>query len=238
MALPRPEYPIYNLTIPSTEKIVRFRPFRVKEEKALLIAQQSEDMKVMVDTLKNIISSCVLDNIDIDDLAIFDIEYMFTQIRSKSVGETVDLIFTCGHCDQKGNSVKIEIDLTKIPMVKNPNHSKTIKLSDKLGVIMRYPKIEALLKVDADTEEVDPEAAIDAIIDCIEAVYDDKGVHYAKEESREEVKNFLEELSKTQLDMIEDFFVTVPKFQQKIDYKCPVCHADNSYMLKGTKSFF
>ena len=238
MALPKPEYPIYNLIVPSLEKTVKFRPFLVKEEKALLIAQQSEELKVMVDTLKSIIKSCVLDDIDVENLAIFDIEYMFTQIRSKSVGETVDLVFTCGHCKEKGNTVKIEIDLTKIPMVKNPKHNKTIKLSDKLGVIMRYPTIDALLAVDSDSVQVDANTAIDTVIDCILAVYDDKEVYYTKDQTREEVVEFVDNLNKSQFDLIEEFFVTVPKFQQKIDYKCPVCKADNSYLLKGTESFF
>jgi len=236
MALPKPSYPVYNLTIPSLDKKIKFRPFLVKEEKSLLIAQQSEEIKVMVDTVKSIIKSCVLDPIDIDSLAIFDVEYMFTQIRSKSVGETVDLIFTCAHCKEKNNKIKIEIDLTKIPMVTPPNHNKKIQLEDNLGVIMRYPRIDALVKVDKGTDNV--ETNLEAVIDCIEAVYDDTEVFYTAEQTREEILEFIDGLTKKQFDMIEDFFVSIPKFEQKIEYKCPACKADNVYMLKGTESFF
>ena len=236
MALPKPSYPVYNLTIPSLDKKIKFRPFLVKEEKSLLIAQQSEEIKVMVDTVKSIIKSCVLDPIDIDSLAIFDVEYMFTQIRSKSVGETVDLIFTCAHCKEKNNKIKIEIDLTKIPMVTPPNHNKKIQLEDNLGVIMRYPRIDALVKVDKGTDNV--ETNLEAVIDCIEAVYDDAEVFYTAEQTKEEILEFIDGLTKKQFDMIEDFFVSIPKFEQKIEYKCPACKADNVYMLKGTESFF
>lgn len=236
MALPKPSYPVYNLTIPSLDKKIKFRPFLVKEEKSLLIAQQSEEIKVMVDTVKSIIKSCVLDPIDIDSLAIFDVEYMFTQIRSKSVGETVDLIFTCAHCKEKNNKIKIEIDLTKIPMVTPPNHNKKIQLEDNLGVIMRYPRIDALVKVDRGTDNV--ETNLEAVIDCIEAVYDDTEVFYTAEQTKEEILEFIDGLTKKQFDMIEDFFVSIPKFEQKIEYKCPACKADNVYMLKGTESFF
>ena len=236
MALPKPSYPVYNLTIPSLDKKIKFRPFLVKEEKSLLIAQQSEEIKVMVDTVKSIIKSCVLDPIDIDSLAIFDVEYMFTQIRSKSVGETVDLIFTCAHCKEKNNKIKIEIDLTKIPMVTPPNHNKKIQLEANLGVIMRYPRIDALVKVDKGTDNV--ETNLEAVIDCIEAVYDDAEVFYTAEQTKEEILEFIDGLTKKQFDMIEDFFVSIPKFEQKIEYKCPACKADNVYMLKGTESFF
>jgi hypothetical protein len=238
MALPKSTFPIYSMVVPSTEKTVKFRPFRVKEEKNLLIAQQSEDISVMIDTLKGIISTCVLDPINVDELAIFDIEYMFTQIRAKSVGENVELIFTCAHCTDKNNKVKIEIDLTKIPMIKSPNHSTKIQLNDSIGVIMRYPRIEALKLVDANKANTDVELAIDAVIDCVHAVYDDKEVFYTADQTREEVVDFIENLSKKEFAMIEDFFVSVPKYEQKIEYTCPACKASNSYTLKGTDNFF
>ena len=211
MALPKPSYPVYNLTIPSLDKKIKFRPFLVKEEKSLLIAQQSEEIKVMVDTVKSIIKSCVLDPIDIDSLAIFDVEYMFTQIRSKSVGETVDLIFTCAHCKEKNNKIKIEIDLTKIPMVTPPNHNKKIQLEDNLGVIMRYPRIDALVKVDKGTDNV--ETNLEAVIDCIEAVYDDTEVFYTAEQTKEEILEDMpwQNFSPREIELIEEAF-------NKMDY--------------------
>ena len=118
MPLPQMSTPYYNISIPSTDKKITFRPFLVREEKALLLAQQSEDTNVMIVTLKEIIRNCVKEPIDVDSLALFDIEYLFTQIRAKSVGETIDLIFTCSHCDNEKNKIKLEIDLTKIPIIK------------------------------------------------------------------------------------------------------------------------
>jgi Zn finger protein HypA/HybF involved in hydrogenase expression len=236
MSLPVQSAPIYNMNIPSTGKKVNFRPFLVKEEKALLLAQQSEDMDVMIATLKNIISSCVTDKIDIDSLAVFDIEYMFTQIRAKSIGEFSTLIFTCTQCDQENNKVKMEIDLTKIPVVKNPNHTNKIPLFDNVGVLMRYPSLNSVKKSYLHDEDID--SVMEVVIDCIEAIYTDEEMFYTKDQMRAEIEEFVMNLTKQQFDKIEDFFVTVPQFKQDIDFDCPACGAHNHTVLEGTNSFF
>jgi hypothetical protein len=236
MALPLQSAPIYNLTIPSSGKKVKFRPFLVREEKALLLAQQSEDMDVMTSTLKNIISNCVTDKIDVDNLAIFDIEYMFTQIRAKSIGEFSTLIFTCVHCDQENNKVKLDIDLTKIPIVKNPNHTNKIALFDNVGVLMNYPTIDTVKKSFGKEEDID--AVMETVIDCVEAIYTDEEVFYAKDQTRAELEDFILNLTKEQFDKIEQFFVTTPQFKQDIDFDCPACGAHNHTVLEGTNNFF
>jgi hypothetical protein len=236
MALPLQSAPVYNLTIPSSGKKVNFRPFLVKEEKALLLAQQSEDMEVMTSTLKNIIANCVTDKIDVDNLAIFDIEYIFTQIRAKSIGEFSTLIFSCAHCNQENNKVKLDIDLTKIPIVKDPNHTNKIALFDNVGVLMSYPTIDTVKKSFGKEQDID--AVLETVIDCIDAIYTDDEVFYSKDQSRAEVEEFVLNLTKEQFDKIEQFFVTTPQFKQDIDFDCPACGAHNHTVLEGTNNFF
>ena len=148
MSLPFNTTPTYNVTIPSTKENVKFRPFLVKEEKALLIAQHSEDQNVMIDTLKNIIKSCMLDKVNPDTLAMFDIEYLFTQIRAKSVGENVDLLFPCDVCDDEKARVKISFDLTQLNVEIPEGHDKKIELFDDVGVIMKYPTINVIKQLE------------------------------------------------------------------------------------------
>mgnify|MGYP000414471188 CR=1 FL=1 len=141
MTLPKMQTPIYNTTIPSTEENIKFRPFLVKEEKALLIAQQSGDNNVLVDTLKNIVESCVQDKIDIDSLAMFDLEYLLLQIRARSIGEEVELIFSCDTCDDVKAKASIVFDLTNMSVTKDPSHTKKLDLFDDVGMMMKYQMI-------------------------------------------------------------------------------------------------
>lgn len=236
MSLPMMKTPMYSVKIPSTEQKVTFRPFLVREEKALLLAQQSESIEVMTNTLKEIITNCVKEKINIDSLAVFDVEYLFTQIRAKSVGETVDLIFTCAHCEQEKNKVKLGIDLTTIQVVKDPEHTNRIHLFDECGVIMRYPNLETFRKADGKEEDIN--AVMELVIDCIESIYNGDEVFYAKEQTKQELEEFIMNLTKEQFDKIESFFVSIPKFKHNIEFDCPVCGAHNETVLEGTASFF
>jgi transcription elongation factor Elf1 len=236
MALPKMSTPFYKVNVPSTGQQITFRPFLVREEKALLLAQQSEDVDVMTTTLKEIIQNCVKEPIEVDRLAVFDVEYLFTQIRAKSVGETVDLIFTCGHCNENGNRVNISVDLTKIEVQKDPNHSSRIHLFGNTGVTMRYPGLDTFKKAHGKEEDIN--AVMEVVIDCIETIYNDDEVFYAKEQTREELEEFVMNLTKGQFDKIEEFFVSVPKFKKEIEFDCPVCKAHNVTLLEGTASFF
>lgn len=237
MALPISTTPIYNLIVPSTEQTVQYRPFLVKEEKALLIAQQSEDPVVMINTLKDVIKSCVKDNIDIDRLATFDIEYIFTQIRAKSVGEVVELIFLCDTCDDENAKVKVAFDLTKLKVEKDPAHKNKISLFDDVGVVMKYPGIEVIDKLQSSNSQ-SMDQIFDVIIECIECIYTQNEVFYTKEQSKTEMSSFLENLTSEQLGKIQTFFETMPKIRQEVDYTCPVCGKVHHKYLEGINSFF
>ena len=237
MALPKNSTPIYNLTIPSSGKTIKFRPFLVKEEKALLLAQQSEDATVMVNTLQSIISSCIVDKIDVSSLAVFDIEYIFTQLRAKSVGEEIELIFKCGHCSDEKAKVKLSFDLTKIEVSKNPEHSNKISLFDSVGVVLKYPTIDVIKKMEGlNSDNIND--IFEVIVSCIDYIFDDQEIYYAKETSKEELLEFLNDLNTSQFGNIQKFFETMPKIKIDVDFICPVCNAANHTELNGLSDFF
>lgn len=237
MALPFNTTPTYNVTIPSTQENVKFRPFLVKEEKALLIAQHSEDQTVMIDTLKNIIKSCTLDKINPDTLATFDIEYLFTQIRAKSVGENVDLLFPCDVCDDEKARVKISFDLTKINVEIPEGHNKKIELFDDVGVIMKYPSINIIKQLqNVNMDDVD--SVFNIISSSVDIIYNGSELFHTKEQSKKDVVEFLENLTSNQFNKIQKFFETMPRLSQGVKYTCPVCSREHDKVLEGLDSFF
>ena len=240
MALPVMSTPTYTLVIPSTKKSVKYRPFLVKEEKAILIAQQSEDIVTMVDTLKSVIKSCILDKIDPDDLATFDLEYIFTQIRAKSVGETIELLFPCDvdHGEQNDKAkVKISIDLTKISVETPEGHTSKIELFEEVGIVMKYPTIEIMSKLEkTDTDDLDN--IFDIIAECVNYIYEGDKIHYAKEQKKEELINFLGNLNSQQFMKVQEFFSTMPRIKKDVEYDCPICGLHHSKTLEGMQSFF
>ena len=238
MALPINTATIYNLILPSTGKSLRYRQFFVKEEKALLIAQQSEDMTVMVDTLKAVIKACILDELDVNKLATFDLEYLFCQIRAKSVGENVELLFDCDDCpdDPKAKS-RVVIDLTTLEVTKVPTHTNKITLFADVGVIMKYPTMDMMKLVD-DVDNSDFDQVVSIIVDSIESIYTGSEVFHAKEQTKEELVNFVENLTPDQFKNIQTFFETMPRLKKEIDYTCPVCNKAHHKVLEGINSFF
>jgi hypothetical protein len=238
MALPMNAQPTFNMTVPSTGKTVRFRPFVVKEEKALLIAQQSEDPAVMVDTLKNVFSSVIQDKIDVDKLAIFDIEYMFLQIRGKSVGETIDLLFQCdedhGEQNEKARS-KVVINVSDLKVSKPEEHTNNIKLFNNVGIVMKYPSLDLsdTIKDAGDIEDV-----FNLVADCIDMIYDGEDVYYGHETKKEELLQFLNNLTSEQFAKIQNFFETMPKISTEVEYKCPICGKHHQKLLEGLQNFF
>ena len=237
MSLPKMQLPLYTLTVPSTKKEVRFRPFLVKEEKALLIAQQSEEPKVMVNTLKSIIVDCIQDPIDVDTLAMFDYEYLFTQIRSKSVGEIVDLVFLCDDCEDEKARAKVSMDITKFEVQFNESHTNKIQLTDNIGIIMKYPSLDTIDELE-NASEGNVDAVFTVVSDCIEFIYDGEEVYPTKEQTKEEVLEFLNNLTQEQFTKIQEFFDTMPKMSQPIEYDCPVCNKHHKKVLEGLASFF
>jgi hypothetical protein len=240
MALPMMNAPIYTMIVPSSGATVRYRPFLVKEEKALLIAQQSEDVVTMIETLKKVVKGCVQDELDVEKLATFDLEYMFTQIRGKSVGETVDLIFGCDtdHGDQNEKAkATVTVDLSTITVEKSADHVSKIELFGNVGVVMKYPTVDVIKKLEGfDTNDLD--TVFDIMALSIDYIYDGDNLFYAKESTKEELLTFIENLSSEQFARIQKFFETMPKIRKEIEYDCPVCNRHHVKMLEGLQSFF
>ena len=237
MALPISSTPTYTLAIPSTGKEVKYRPFLVREEKALMIAQQSEDAMVMVNTLKDVVKTCVVGDFNVEELATFDLEYIFTQLRAKSVGETVDLIFPCDVCDDEKARVKISFDITKLKVEKSPEHENKIYLFGDVGVVMKYPTMQVLKKLqNLDTNNLDDLFKI--VAECIDYIYQGNELFYGKEQTQEELLDFINNLTSEQFSKIQKFFETMPRLKQEVDYNCPVCGRAHHKVMEGLQSFF
>jgi len=240
MALPMMNTPTYNMVVPSSGVSVKFRPFLVKEEKALLIAQQSEDPRIMVDTLKNVINDCVLDKIDASKLATFDLEYMFTQIRAKSVGENIELVFQCDedHGEQNEKAkVKVTIDLTTIEIKKNPEHTNQVSLFGDVGVVMKYPNIDVIRKLESlDSDDLD--VIFEVVAASIDYIYQGDELFHSKEQRPDDIMHFLNNLTTEQFSKLQQFFVTMPRLYKEVEYNCPVCGKHHKKLLEGMQSFF
>ena len=240
MALPMMSTPTYQMVVPSTNETVKFRPFLVKEEKALLIAQQSEDPVVMIDTLKNVLKSCVQDKIDMNRLATFDLEYMFMQVRGKSVGESIDLVFPCDDdhgADNEKARTTITLDINEIKVEKQEGHTNKFELFGDVGVVMKYPTIEILKKLEG-MDEADLDKVFDIMAYSIDYIYDGDQLFYASEQKHDELIQFIGNLSSEQFIKLQKFFETMPKLRKEIEYNCPVCGKHHRKVLEGIQSFF
>jgi len=237
MALPIQKTAVYTLKVPSSGKTIKYRPFLVKEQKALLIAQQSEDSTIMLDTLKSLISHCVQEKIELEELAMFDLEYIFSQIRAKSVGETVDLILRCDTCEDEKAKVKVTVDLTQLIVETPEGHTRNIKLYDDVGVIMKYPSLD-LVKELENLSTDDVQAVFEVVVKSIDTIYAGEEIHYAKEYTKEEMNEFLDSLTQDQFKKIQNFFETMPSLEKRLDYRCPICAKEQSVLVKGLDSFF
>jgi hypothetical protein len=237
MALPVMSSPTYELKVPSLKKKVKYRAFLVKEEKALLIAQQSEDPTVMLNTIKDIISSCTFGKLNVEDLAIFDIEYIFCQLRAKSVGEISELVFNCLECNDPKAKMKVAINLTELEVEFHPDHKKSIDLFDDVGVTMKYPSLDMLDKMKSVKEE-SIEAVFEVITSCIDNIYAGDQIYSSKEQSKEELISFLDNLTQSQFKKIQQFFETMPKLEKKIEFSCPVCNYMHNHSIQGIENFF
>jgi len=239
MALPIQNATLYTATIPSTKQEIKFRAFLVKEEKALLIAQQSEDQTVMMDTLKQIIKSCVKTELNMDTLALFDIEYLFCQLRAKSVGEIVDIVVACDVCPDEETKarVKLSFDLSKLQVNFPAEHTKKIPLFDDVGVVMKYPSLSMIKDLEG-MDQADAESVFKVVTTSIELIYDGDELHYAKDQTEQELQEFLENLNQDQFKKIQQFFETMPKLSKEVQYDCPVCKHHHEKVIEGLNSFF
>lgn len=238
MPLPKITTPIYELEIPSLKKKIRYRPFLVKEEKILIIALESEDSKAIANAVKNVISNCILSKgIKVDDLSTFDIEYLFLNIRGKSVGETVDVLITCP--DDETTQVPMSINLDEISVEENPKHSRDIKLDDTLTLRMKYPSMTEFIKNNFDSgDDVSVDDTFDLIISCIEQIYSEEESWTASDSTKKELLEFVEQLSSKQFKEIEKFFDTMPKLSHTIKVKNPKTGVESEVVLEGLSAFF
>ena len=238
MSLPKISVPTYELEIPSLKKKIRYRPFLVKEEKILIIAMESEDNKQIANAVKNVIANCILSKgIKIDDLATFDIEYLFLNIRGKSVGESVEVLITCP--DDNKTQVPAAINLDEIEVQTNEKHSRDIKLDDTLILRMKYPSLTEFIKNNFSTGNMmTVEDTFDLIVSCIEQVYSEEESWSASDCSKKELVEFLDQLTSNQFKEIEKFFDTMPKLSHIIKVKNPNTGIESDVVLEGLSSFF
>jgi hypothetical protein len=238
MPLPKIATPIYELEIPSLKKKIRYRPFLVKEEKILIIALESEDSKQIANAVKNVISNCILSKgVKVEDLSTFDIEYLFLNIRGKSVGETVDVLITCP--DDETTQVPVSINLDEINVEENPKHSRDIKLDDTLTLRMRYPSMTEFIKNNFDSGDgVSVDDTFDLIISCIEQIYSEEESWTASDSTKKELLEFVEQLSSKQFKEVEKFFDTMPKLSHTIKVKNPKTGVESEVVLEGLSAFF
>lgn len=234
MALPKVETPIYTLTLPSNGQAVKFRPFIMKEEKALLFAYQSEDEVVLNDTLKNVVKACTFDTVDVDNCPLFDLEYIFVQLRINSVGANATLLSKCDVCN---SSTEFVVDLEQVKVDKREDHKNHFVLFNDVGIVMKYPTFEVVQRL-RKLDLTDTDSIVDLIIEHIDYIFDAEKQYPASEQTREELVEFINNLTQAQLGVIKDFFDTLPRLQYKTVHMCGKCGTPKDIKLEGLKSFF
>jgi len=242
--LPKIDVPIYETTLISNGQKIRFRPFLVKEQKLFLMASQSEDIKDMISSIKQVINNCVLDDIDVNSLSTFDLEYIFLQLRARSVNEVVNLKYNCnnkiknekGEEKECGNVVDFDLNLLEIQPTKSESHSNKIELNENLGIVMRYPTFNMMDKLNLQSNDMDQ--ILEVIINCIDYVYDKDNIYYAKDSSKEELIEFIESMQQNDLEKIQKFFDTLPKLKKELDFNCNKCGYHEQITVEGIQNFF
>lgn len=214
MALPKLSHPIYELTLPSTKKVIKYRPFLVKEEKLLLMAQSGNDSNEVINSIKQVINNCIIsEDVSVDDMTSFDIEYFFIKLRSKSVGNEIELVYRDLEDDKKYNVV---VDLDDVEIKYNEAHNPKIEITKTMGMIMKYPSVDAsasLINAESDNEVI-----FDIIAESIQQIYDENGVYDPKDSTKEELGEFVSNLSIEVFQKVQEFFTTMPKLHYEVKY--------------------
>ena len=240
MPLPKIATPSYELELPSTGKTIQYRPFLVKEEKLLLIALESQDTKQITNAIKAVIRSCVLTkSVKVENLPTFDIEFLFLNIRGKSVGEDIDVKIICP--DDEETEVTINVNLDDIKVQKSEGHSKQIKLDKDLMMELKYPSLNEFVKSNFDPNDTDRSAmdqSFDLISTCIDKIYNEDEVWAASDCTKKEIKDFLESMNSSQFKQIETFFDTMPKLSHSMKVTNPKAKVESDVVLEGLASFF
>ena len=236
MALPKLNTPTYELEIPSTDEKIKFRPFLVKEEKVLMMALETKDNAQIVNAVKDIVSECTYNKLNINTMPMFDVEYIFLQIRSKSVGEVSKVKILCP--DDKKTYTNVEIDLNEVKVQVEDEHTNKIELTDSMGMIMTYPNIDSF--TENGIQDINASNMLDVIGTCILQIYEDKGEkdYEAKDQTKKELVEFIEQLNTKQFQDVQKFFDTMPRLQHTIKVKNPKTKKTSDVTLSGLNDFF
>ncbi len=238
MPLPTIATPTYELELPSTGKKIKYRPFLVKEEKLLVLALESEDTKQISTAIKAVLKNCIQTRgVKVDNLPTFDIEYLFLNIRGKSVGEEIEVNLIAP--DDKVTSVPVTINIDDIKISKKENHTNKIKLDETLMMQMKYPSLNEFVKNNFDFDgEVDMDQSFDLIASCIDKIYSEDEVWSTADCTKKEVKDFLEQMNSLQFKEIETFFDSMPKLSHTVTFTNPQTQVESTVVLEGLSSFF
>ena len=236
MALPKLTTPTYELEIPSTDEKIKYRPFLVKEEKILMMAMESKSEADITQAVKDIVSECTFNKVDISNMPMFDVEYIFLQIRSKSVGEVSKLRLLCP--DDKKTYADVELDLNEVKVQVGDDHTNKIELTKDMGMIMTYPTIDSFR--DSGIRDINAGNMLDVISGCIMQIYEEEGkkVYDPKDQTKKELTEFIEQLSTKQFKDVQKFFETMPKLKHEITIKNPKTKKESKVTLTGLNDFF
>lgn len=241
--LPKLDIPTYTVKLISSGKTIRYRPFLVKEQKLFLMASEADDAKETINTIRQVLKNCILDEIDVDNLPTFDLEHLFMHLRARSVEEVVDLKYKCNNevNNEEGvkvkcnGSVSFKLNILEVEPTINPEHTNKIQLTENLGICLKYPTFEMIQKYDTINEE---EVMTSILVDCVDYIYDKDQIYYAKDSTKEELEEFIDNLQQKDLEKIKKFFDTMPEIKKDVHFKCPKCAYEEDITIKGLQSFF
>jgi hypothetical protein len=236
MALPKLITPTYELEIPSTDEKIKYRPFLVKEEKILMMAMESKKSADIVQAVKDIVSECTFNKINIDHVPMFDVEYIFLQIRSKSVGEVSKLRLLCP--DDKKTYAECEVNLNEVEVQVGDDHTNKIELGNGMGMIMKYPTIDSFKE--SGIQDINAGNMLDVIGSCVLQIYEEEGkkTYDSKDQTKKELIEFIEQLNTKQFKDVQSFFDTMPKLKHEITIKNPKTKKESKVTLTGLNDFF
>ena len=238
MPLPKVNTPTYELVLPSTGKKVKYRPFLVREEKILIMALETEDIKQITQAVVDILTECILTKgIKFENLSTFDIEYLFLNIRAKSVGETVEVNIICP--DDNKTSVTVYIDIDSIKVKKNRKHKNIIKLDDNLSLKLKYPSLDQFIGSNFESkDEQSISSTLKVITSCIDVIYTEEESWVGSDSTEKELEEFIDQLNTKQFQLIEEFFNTMPKLSHPVKVKNPITEVESTVVLEGLAAFF
>lgn len=236
MALPKLGVPTYELTLPSTGKTVKYRPFLVKEEKVLLLALESNNEKEVITAVKNTLRACILSRVKVDQLPSFDLEYLFLKIRAAAVGEVIEMTVTC--TDDNETQAKASINIDEVEVKKDDEHNRKIMLTDDMGIMLNYPSMDRFIESQFLNKDLDPEHIFNFIAEHIEQIFDGEDVYDSTTTTKKEFREFVEGLTSRQFEEIQKFYETMPRLLHTFKVLNPNTGNECEYTIEGLQSFF